>query len=353
MQIKPTSFFFRICGIAPTRDYSRFLYCIAPQLLIYSALTYISLTSLPIPLFIRVSWFPICVGSLQLLLMCNLLPDGFLSILDEVKAVDEQLEHMGVNIEPQRLSKTIATAFVLLIFRMIHYFLDSRKIQTYLNLIVVNAAWIQHLVFAQMIHKRYSALNAHLARIAATADKTLVKIVETRLDSVFRVHSHLHVIISDISSHYCIYNLAAMVTRFFLTTHFTYCCLQVLTGGEVFDILNNSGSVVFHLLMIICQAVECDLCSKEANRTPLIAHRMLTEHSSLSLWKMVSRFSRLNLDNKVEFSVGGVFSFNMKLLTKMSVMVFSYLAIALQLKDVKLFEPLPSNATTSVNSTVY
>ncbi|XP_054272760.1 uncharacterized protein LOC128993032 [Macrosteles quadrilineatus] len=297
---------------------------------------------------------PQALGNMIHLLMILFDPEDFRSILHDLNLVDDQLREMGALIQSPNLTKTMAVIVLsqlcallkslTLIYMLIGY---TNMIALYL---VFNAAWNQHLTFVQLIHSRFSALNDQLIRIAASADQTLLQIVETRLDSVFRIHSTLHVIVSNVNSHFCVFNLFYVTSLFFNLVFFCY---------DTFDMMIKEKSLIDYkiyitlclLVNLVCQIVTCHLCANEANRTAEIAHHILHRDSPYSLWEKIGNYSRLTIDNPVKFTVGGIFTFNMELLTKIAAMTFSYLVIVFQLKDIDLFVPVSKNKT-AVNSTV-
>ncbi|XP_054272761.1 uncharacterized protein LOC128993033 [Macrosteles quadrilineatus] len=347
----PENLYFRICGIVPIEGFYRCFYCVIPLALTCLVIASPLLRDYGLLMHYWLGVLPQALGNMIHLLMILFDPEEFRSILHDLNLVDDQLREMGALIQSPNLTKTMAVIILSQLFALLKSLtLLADMLADYPNMItmfvIINAAWNQHLTFAQLIHSRFSALNDQLTRIAASADQTLLQIVETRLDSVFRIHSTLHVIVSNVNSHFCVFNLFYVTFCFFEVVFYSYKTLdQMINDKAVVDM--ELKVIVYLSVNLVCQIVTCHLCANEANRTAEIAHHILHRDSPYSLWEKIGNYSRLTIDNPVKFTVGGIFTFNMELLTKIAAMSFSYLVIIFQLKDVDLFVPM----STSVNAT--
>lgn len=203
--------------------------------------------------------------------------------------------------------------------------------------ILMEAGLTQHLVLVDQIHAEFTALNSYLKRVASQAAETPVAVVSTQLETVFRVHSALHLLVADLNTHSFFYNLTKVATAMIFCVFFMYDYLKSISDES--SHLNHRMFVIFimELAGFLAQTMMCHACAKEANKTVVMAHQILNKDTPFRLWQEIGFFSLLCVDNKVYFTVGGVFTLDRVLITKASVTALSYLIIAVQLKDVQLF----------------
>ncbi|KAG8335547.1 gustatory receptor [Homalodisca vitripennis] len=207
--------------------------------------------------------------------------------------------------------------------------------------ILVLVPQLQHTVLVILLRHQFSALNSLISDITADVDNTPQHTVSSRLDFVFRLHTHLHVVVWDVNTHFCIYNLLSVLARLFYVLLRMYEYLLILSGGiSPWNPLRLSVATL-NTISFIVQCLLCHAGAREANRTALLCHRLLRPDTPVQLWEQVGVFSRLSLHNKVRFSVGGIFSLDRPFIAKMSVTALSYLIITIQLKDVQ-----PSNSNS-------
>ncbi|XP_046685223.1 putative gustatory receptor 28b [Homalodisca vitripennis] len=179
----------------------------------------------------------------------------------------------------------------------------------------------QMMVLVDIIHYRFSALNAQLSDISMEYNNMPLHDVMSRLDSVFRLHNPSYTSSSGIST---------------------------LTTNLVLVYVPSWIPCIWELITLLVQICVCHACAREANRSALLAHHILRPDTPIQLWEQVSLFSRLTLHLKVRFSVGGIFTLDRSLISKLSVTALSYLIIAVQLKEV---ESYIGGQSKSINST--
>ncbi|KAG8334650.1 hypothetical protein J6590_085702 [Homalodisca vitripennis] len=148
----------------------------------------------------------------------------------------------------------------------------------------------QLLVLVDLIHSRFSALNSQLSDLSIDYDDMSLDDIISRLDFVFQLYKQLHVSLLSCS-----------------------------------------------LLTIIAKICVCHACAQEANRSALLAHQILRSDNPIQLWELVGLFSRLTLNLKVRFSVGGIFTLDRSLISTVGVIALSYLIIAIQLRGVDIY----------------
>ncbi|KAG8308980.1 hypothetical protein J6590_097004 [Homalodisca vitripennis] len=197
---------------------------------------------------------------------------------------------------------------------------------------------LHYLVFTDLLTSKFSALNIRLENISTDVTTTPLQTISTKINSVFRLHTHLHVVVWDVNAHFCLYNLLSITTRLAVIVLEMYAYLMSISEGDDYRHHDYNGFVFMfsEVVFLVTQCLLCHACAKEANRTVMIAHHLLQPETPTRLWEEVGVFSRLTLNNKVSFSVGGIFTLDRPFLTKVAMTSLSYLIIAVQLKDVRL-----------------
>ncbi|KAG8254426.1 hypothetical protein J6590_091885 [Homalodisca vitripennis] len=195
---------------------------------------------------------------------------------------------------------------------------------------------IHHVVFVDLLDSMFSTLNVRLEHLDTEMNTRPLHSISARMKSVFRLHPQLHIVLWKINKYFCFYNFLKVMNTLAFTISHVYEYLKTISEGnfdgrvEILVIMMVEVAIFVHLCLV------CHACAKEANRTVLLAHHLLHPDTPAQLWEEVGLFSRLALNNKVHFSVGGIFSLDRPLLTKLAMTYLSYLIIAVQLKDVRL-----------------
>ncbi|KAG8329039.1 gustatory receptor, partial [Homalodisca vitripennis] len=194
----------------------------------------------------------------------------------------------------------------------------------------------QMMVLVDIIHYRFSVLNAQLSDISMEYNNMPLHDVMSKLDSVFRLHTQLHIVVFDINAHYCLYNLFTIIAKVGTAVYKMHQYLRTLSGHRTwFWYVPSWIPCIWELITLLVQICVCHACAQEANRSALLAHHILRPDTPIQLWEQISLFSRLTLHHKVRFSVGGIFTLDRSLISKLSVTALSYLIIAVQLKEVE------------------
>ncbi|KAG8254427.1 hypothetical protein J6590_091886 [Homalodisca vitripennis] len=214
-----------------------------------------------------------------------------------------------------------------------------------------------HVVFVDLLASMFSTLNVRLEHLDTEMNTTPLHTISARMISVFRLHTHLHVVLRSISKYFCFYNFLKVMTTFVFTISNMYEYLIAILEGK-FDVrVGIIAIIMVEAAIFVAQCLLCHACAKEANRTVMLAQQLLQPDTPAQLWEEVGLFSRVALKNKVHFSVGGIFSLDRPLLTKLAMTSLSYLIIAVQLKDARLSSDTGANVNCTGfaigNSTVY
>ncbi|KAG8254395.1 hypothetical protein J6590_008842 [Homalodisca vitripennis] len=262
--------------------------------------------------------------------------ESYKSILADLVSVDNELKT-----DTTRMQKIMCSALGLFfVMKVIGFNVGYGIIFTSVSKMVVHFMFacpvLQHMVFVNLLASKFSALNIRLEKMGPDVATTPLQTTSARINSVFRLHTHLHVIVWDINSHFCFYNLLSVTTRLTLTVLRMYEYLRAISEGGSNNQVETSIVLLVEIGVFVAQCLLCHACAKEANRTVLLAHHLLQPDTPVQLWEEVGLFSRLALNNYVHFSVGGIFSLNRPLITKVAMTSLSYLIIAVQLKDIRL-----------------
>ncbi|KAG8254993.1 hypothetical protein J6590_031939 [Homalodisca vitripennis] len=260
--------------------------------------------------------------------------ESYKKILNDMTIVNSELNTETI----WRQTMMITTLFLVLMTKFAVGFSFQLETTVAISNIVLDLAFtcplLHHVVLVDLLASKFSALNRRLENLATDVDTKSLHIVSAKINSVFRLHTQLHVLVWDINSYFCLYNLLSVTTRISFTVFNMYVFLKSISEGGPFPNLSVLIFMLVDVAMFVAQCEFCYACAKEANRTALIAHQLLQPETSVQIWEEVALFSRLSLKH-VHFSVGGVFFLDRPLITKVAMTALSYLIIAVQLKDVK------------------
>ncbi|KAG8300440.1 hypothetical protein J6590_076411 [Homalodisca vitripennis] len=270
---------------------------------------------------------------------------SYRSIITEIASISNEL-----NSENIRIQRILFSAFLtIIIVEGVAFYMETGVTYETASRIIFQIEFssplLHHVVFADLLASKFSVLNTRLQSMNTDINISPLHTITSRMDSVFRLHTHLHVVVWDVNAHFCFYNLLSVTTRLVLAKVTPTCpsYKNVVIGLE--------------LALLITQCLLCHACAKEANRTVMIAHHLLQPDTPVELWEEIGLFSRLSLINKVHFSVGGIFSLDRPLITKAAMTSLSYLIIAVQLKDARLSGEVGPNLNGNFsrlgNSTIY
>ncbi|KAG8300444.1 hypothetical protein J6590_076418 [Homalodisca vitripennis] len=282
---------------------------------------------------------------------------SYRSIITEIASISNELNTNNI-----RMQRTLFSAFLAIITveGVVLYFVTgviSETVSRIILQIAFSSPLLHHVAFADLLASKFSALNTRLQSINTDINITPLQTITSRIDSVFRLHTHLHVVVWDVNAHFCFYNLLSVTTRLVLAVMQMYQYLMSISEGKTNVYFLQIVCVALELALFITQCLLCHACAKEANRTVMIAHHLLQPETPIELWEEIGLFSRLSLINKVHFSVGGIFSLDRPLIAKVAMTSLSYLIIAVQLKDTQLsgkVEPnINGNFSGLGNSTIY
>lgn len=368
--IKFLSLLFRCVGIAPSESPTdKFIYLamiggLASQYHFHmGTVTRRDEDSLALVLFTVGSWCGF-LGIFFFLTYNLFYQESYQTILRDLEDTEDELRVICASPRPTLIMQIFLSSFIsfkLLLVVAVGVFTKSSIFFIISDLLIntINTcAMVQHMVLVSILHSMFSALNDQLKRLSAAADDTPVDVMSFQLESVFRIHTSLHLTVFYVNRHFSIFNLITTSIRLFFTILFMYLCMNTIAQGK--EQINVTGFIIFIFEIVfwfVMQCVICHACAKDANYTVLLAHYLLQSHTPHRLWKEVGDFSSLYIDNKVKFEVAGVFILNRPLITKFSVLALSYLIVALQLKDAHVFGddnntlPAFSNETDFDNAT--
>lgn len=349
MFYKPLVWLFRYTGVAPLGTrwdkyisiaalFVNITMCVLTILTLYTELHSIVYTT-------RVACYVASyLGYLSLIFHNFIYRRSYQMILNDLRIGDEELRRMDASPSPtviqQRMILCTCVCFYLssALCNLVEGVPISRFfLRETASYVTLNIGLIQHLVLVSQLHSLFSSLNVRLEQFSSTADDTPVNVMSTQLESIFRIHTHLHKTVADVNGHYFIYNLMLVVTKVILFVSYLYNFLLSVSDEDIVIPHGRTLKFLTHILFFIIQCVFCHACAKEANRTVLLAHYILQPHTPHRLWKEVSFFSGLCIGNKVHFTVGEIFNLDRPLITKAAVLAFTYLVVAVQLQDVQLF----------------
>ncbi|KAG8294772.1 hypothetical protein J6590_095533 [Homalodisca vitripennis] len=282
---------------------------------------------------------------------------SYRSIITEIASISNELNTNSI-----RMQKVLFSAFLaIIIVEGIAFYSESGVISQTVSRKILHIAFssplLHHVVFADLLTSKFSALNTRLQSINTDINITPLQTISSRIQSVFRLHTHLHVVVWDVNAHFCFYNLLSVTSRLVLAVMQMYQYLMSISEGNTNISFLQIVCIALELALFITQCLLCHACAKEANRTVMIAHHLLQPDTPIELWEEIGLFSRLSLINKVHFSVGGIFSLDRPLITKAAMTSLSYLIIAVQLKDARLSGEVGPNLNGNFsdlgNSTIY
>ncbi|KAG8310942.1 hypothetical protein J6590_053443 [Homalodisca vitripennis] len=275
--------------------------------------------------------------------------ESYKSILTDLSSVDDELKTETIRVQKWLVS-LITLFLVLASFSGFPY---GEVILMTLSRLIFNSAFacpsLQHIIFVAVVHSKFSALNLHLETLSSEVNTTPLQTTSARVTSVFRLHTHLHVVVWDINTYFCLYNLFSVSARLSFVILQMYGYLMDISEGSTHVHVSILVATIGVVALFLIQCLMCHACAEEANRTVMLAHHLLQPETPVHLWEEVGLFSRLALNNKVHFSVGGIFSLDRPFLAKVAMTSLSYLIIAVQLKDVRL----SSNVGTNLNGSGY
>ncbi|KAG8300062.1 hypothetical protein J6590_085607 [Homalodisca vitripennis] len=252
--------------------------------------------------------------------------ESYRSILDDLSSISDELKSEGTLTQRILFSAFTAVQMVGAVACQWEYGVLLRNVSAIIMHLTFISPLLHYLVFTDLLTSKFSALNISLEKISTNVNTTPLQTISTQINSVFRLHTHLHVVVWDVNAHFCLYNLLSITTRLAVTVLEMYAYLMSISEGNDYRHPDYAGFVFMFsdLLFMVTQCLLCHACAKEANRTAMIAHHLLQPETPTRLWEEVS------------FSVGGIFNLDRPFLTKVAMTSLSYLIIAVQLKDVRL-----------------
>ncbi|KAG8251089.1 hypothetical protein J6590_087825 [Homalodisca vitripennis] len=264
--------------------------------------------------------------------------ESYRSILADLSSVSDELKSESTRTQRILFSAFTAVQVVGAVAFQLEYGVLSRNVPWTIMHLAFTSPLLHYLVFTDLLTSKFSALNIRLENISTDVTTTPLQTISTQINSVFRLHTHLHVVVWDVNAHFCLYNLLSITTRLAVIVLEMYAYLMSISEGNDYRHHDYNGFVFMfsEVVFLVTQCLLCHACAKEANRTVMIAHHLLQPETPTRLWEEVGVFSRLTLNNKVSFSVGGIFNLDRPFLTKVAMTSLSYLIIAVQLKDVRL-----------------
>ncbi|KAG8334648.1 hypothetical protein J6590_085700 [Homalodisca vitripennis] len=342
MLIAPLKWVYRISGIAPSGSTSdKYFTALALLLSVGANLVTVQVSpsnddivenSIWLMLFAFYSAAPVCF------LISNLCwKRSFNDILLELRVRGEDLSV----IENFRMQKIVILACLSIGIPLLCFTLFPGELMIFSSLWIISYVvyvlpMTQMVVLVDLIHNRFLALNSQLTDLNMEYDNKPLHAVKSRLDSVFQLHTQLHILVWKINAHFCLYNFLSTISKVGTAVYKMHEYLRTLSGHTTWF-----WNVLFWIPTIwefnafILQICVCHACAQEANRSAMLAHRVLRPDTAIQLWELVGLFSRLTLHHKVRFSVGRVFTLDRSLISKMGVTALSYLIIVVQLRSVE------------------
>lgn len=274
------------------------------------------------------------------------------SILKGLMRVENELLKMGA--EPSPRSKTDLVAFfsftswycAICIMNLLKM-ASIKKLSRSLFSILSNLPMTHYLMIVNDTGVKFTSLNNYLTQVSTTSHYKLSSTLSTQLEDIFHVHTALHERVSEINTYYFCLNLLSFISNMSAIVFSLYAYLQYIDGKDIYELDIMIITLISHAALFVTQAMVCHACAKQANGTVFLAHRVLHADSPLHLWEYIGDFSRLSLDNKVAFSVGGLFNLDRPLITKAVAAGLSYLIVAVQLQNVQLFDNSDKNNNTT------
>ncbi|KAG8260719.1 hypothetical protein J6590_090638 [Homalodisca vitripennis] len=278
------------------------------------------------------------LSSVSFILNSYICRESYRSILADLSSVSDELKSESTRTQRILFSAFTAVLIVGAVAYQLKYGALLRTVPETIMHLAFTSPLLHYLVFTDLLTSKFSALNKRLENISTDMNTTPLQTISTKINSVFRLQTHLHVVVWDVNAHFCLYNLLSITKRLAITVLEMYAYLMSISEGNVSWPLDYAGFVFMfsNLVFLVTQCLLCHACTKEANRTVVIAHHLLQPETPIRLWEEVGDFSRLTLNNKVSFSVGGIFTLDRPFLTMVAMTSLSYLIIAVQLKDVRL-----------------
>ncbi|XP_054260497.1 gustatory receptor 23a [Macrosteles quadrilineatus] len=189
------------------------------------------------------------------------------------------------------------------------------------------------MVFVLTAQRIFTAINERVAEVRLSTGAVSSQTTASQLENTCKHYLDLHKVVQKVNLYFSLHMLAIQFIR----------CLFLCS--EVFTILINTGTrpekvtiigvslVILELTVLLVHCAACEACCQEAHKTVVLAHQLVTCNSPDVIIETVSLFSLATFNARVSFSVGGVFSIDMSLVTKMLSLVISYLIVMLQLTD--------------------
>ncbi|XP_054260494.1 putative gustatory receptor 28b [Macrosteles quadrilineatus] len=193
------------------------------------------------------------------------------------------------------------------------------------------APQVYHVIFVVTFQRIYRAVNERIIEVNSSAGTVSSQTTASQLANAFQLYTELQEVVQKMNSYFILYLLSVQFVRsFFLCNEgFTF----LVTAGSVQFTWQRLIFIVLDLTALLSHCAACEACCQEAHKTVVLAHQLVTCNSPDVIIETVSLFSLATFNARVSFSVGGVFSIDMSLVTKMLSLVISYLIVVLQLTD--------------------
>ncbi|XP_054260492.1 putative gustatory receptor 28b [Macrosteles quadrilineatus] len=193
------------------------------------------------------------------------------------------------------------------------------------------APQVYHVIFVVTFQRLFRAVNERIIEVNSSAGTVSSQTTASQLANAFQLYTELQEVVQKMNSYFTLYLLSVQFVRsFFLCNEgFTF----LVTAGSEQLTWPRLIYIVLNLTALLSHCAACEACCQEAHKTVILAHQLVTYNSPGVIIETVSLFSLATFNAKVSFSVGGVFSIDMSLVTKMLSLVISYLIVVLQLTD--------------------
>lgn len=191
---------------------------------------------------------------------------------------------------------------------------------------------LYHLVLARTFSELFSAVNNKITEIKARTNEMTVQAAVCQLENAFHLYNDLQEIVQRTNSYFCLYVLAVQASRVFYFSCVMYDIFVNIRYHEPLNIINVTF-ILLNIIALLAQAIVCEACCQNAHQTVLLAHEMVSCDTPDPIIETISQFSLATITNRVHLTVGGVFSMDMTLVTKMFSLSVTYLVIALQLSN--------------------
>ncbi|XP_054260496.1 putative gustatory receptor 28b [Macrosteles quadrilineatus] len=193
------------------------------------------------------------------------------------------------------------------------------------------APQLYHIIFVINLQRLYRAVSERIIEVNSSKGAVSSQTTASQLANTFQLYIDLHEVVRKMNSYFTFFLLCVQFERslYLCSEGFTF---LVTAGSEQFT-WPRLIFIVLELTALLSHCAVCEACCQEAHKTVVLAHQLVTCNSPDVIIETVSLFSLATFNARVSFSVGGVFSIDMSLVTKMLSLVISYLIVMLQLTD--------------------